>query len=161
MLKIDLEDLRSKGGDKVLGECTVVLLKTAGELRGVAEAVEEATKNLVRPFLCLPPLATFAFLLIFGDSFFRDLEVHDLEEEAAPSYEAVLRLLVLAQLEDDAGGVRLEDEVKESRHFVAGGGGRVGEGRGCKAHECREEFLHKFREDFVVLAEPETVMSFL
>ena len=75
----------------------------------VPETVEETPKDLVRPLLRFPPLATLTLFLILRHGLLRDLQVHDLEEKTAPRDKAVLSLLMLAQLEDDARRVRLED----------------------------------------------------
>ena len=109
LLEVDLKDLGCKGGDKVLSKGTVFLLQTARELRRVPETVEETPKDLVRPLLRFPPLTTLTLFFILRHGLLRDLQVHDLEEKTAPRDKAVLSLLMLAQLEDDARRVRLED----------------------------------------------------
>ncbi len=137
----------------MLRERAVVLLQAARELRRVAEAVEEAAEDLVRPLLRLPPFGAFTLVLVFGNGIRGDLEPHDVEEEISPRSEGLGVLLMLAELEDDGRRIGLEDEVEESGGILVRGGGRALEALRRDVDESGEEFVHKLGEDFVILAE--------
>lgn len=154
LVDIDLEDLRRERRDKVLRERAIRILQRARELRRVPKPVEQPPQRRIRPLLRLPPLAALPLVLVLRHRVLGDLQVHELEEQAAPRHEALRALLVRAEVHHEARLVRLEDEVQHRRDLRRRGGRRGGHVR-RDAHERGEQLADDLGHHVVLLAEAE------
>lgn len=153
-MQIYLEDFRSEGSDEMFRKGLILLLHGARQLGGVTEAMEETTEDAISPLLRLPPLAALTFLLILGHGVWRNLEVDDLEEEISPRHQALPTLLVCTQMNDNAGFVRLENQVEYVRDLLRGIWRWRGEQTARNVDQGREQLRNQSRENVRLLAEP-------
>ena len=115
--------------------------------------MEQSAQNPTRPFLCLPPLATLAFLLVYRNSIDRDAKIHNLEEQPTPRHEAIVALLIPGQVQDDRVLVRLEDDVQDRGNLLLGASRRGVEQVRSERDQDRECLLDDSRQDVALLAE--------
>lgn len=89
--------------------------------------MEEPVKNAIGPLLRLPPFAFLSVIFILWNTFIRDAQVNNLEEQPAPRNNAVITLLVLAQAQNNRAPVRFENIVQDSRDFLRWPSGWIGQ----------------------------------
>lgn len=115
--------------------------------------MEQAAKDGVRPFLGFPPFRAFPIFLVFRNSVFGDLQIHDSKKKLAPWDKALLALLVLAKVDNNARPIRLQNEMEHSWDLLS-------TARWCPQHLRRdanqsgESILNNLGKDVVLLAEP-------
>lgn len=74
LFHIDLEDLRCKSVDEMVGKTLILLLHRTRKLTGVPESMEEPAQDTVSPLLRLPPFGplSLVFIVVVRDGFVRD-----------------------------------------------------------------------------------------
>ena len=157
LLKIRLHDFWGELSDEVLGKLQVILLQRRRELRWTSVSVEQTTEDAECPLLSLPPFTLLAVIFILRNTFSRDMEVDNLEEETTPWDDTFRCLLVLAQSQNDAVTVCLKDVMQDGRDILR----RSGRGRfenlvtdSNKKWEC---LFHNLHHDFRVLPVPKVM----
>ena len=82
--------------------------------------MEQSPEDTICPLLRFPPLALLPLFFVPWHGIGWDLKVDHLEEEVRPWDEALLALLVLAQLEDDTPTVCFKDEMQDGWDVLRG-----------------------------------------
>src|SRR6266545_5031650 len=116
--------------------------------------MEKPSKNRICPLLGFPPFASLPFLYVFRVSLLRQSQIDNSEKKLTPWHQALVTLLVFAEVNNDRRPVCFQNKMQHRRNLLRRTNG-LPKHLHCDIHKCREKPLNEFRKDIVLLSKSE------